>query len=485
MIKKETAGKHLLISPNHPQVSRRRNRSWLKVSRNSIPLDIGYCGTHLQRKDYEVKLLLANRYDRSIEEVEKQIWDFDPDTIAISSTSGYVCPSGLIEATLNVLKLIGEKFSGKRVIVFGGNAHYFTDNLLETGADILIRKEPELKYIEVMDNISDLSCVSGISYKREGEIIHNADDGKLGDLNEMGPINYHLYKEDVLNIDLNPMTYDYAIPSKKIVTLETSRGCPYKCIFCNMEYHRGNRVRFKTIDKVMSEIEYYRSEFDVNAFYIPDNTFTINRERTLEFCDGVLNLEHKIYWRVVTRPDCVDLELLKKMKEAGCYQISFGLETADNEMLERAKKKFTAEDVASAVKMCKQVGIKTSLFSIFFLPGETMDSLNHTMRFMASLKPLWIGANIATPSPYTELYKMGEAEGKLTGERLLEECIEYAGSIGTDFEPSEVKRIYNNIRKRIMFVNLKSDPFSTLRYLLNALLSPQDFIAFIKGYLQT
>lgn len=485
MIKKETAGKHLLISPNQTLFSRRRNRSWLKVSKSSIPLDLGYCGTHLQRKDYEVKLLLANRYDMSLEEVEEQIRDFDPDTIAISSTSGYVCPGGLIEPTLHVLRLLSEKFSDKRVIVLGGNAHYFTDNLLEAGADILIHKEPELKYIEVMDNISDLSCVAGISYKHEGEVIHNADDGKLGDLNEMGPINYHLYNDDVLKIELNPMTYDYAITSKRIVTLETSRGCPYKCIFCNMEYHRGNSVRFKTIDNVISEIEYYISEFDVNAFYMPDNTFTINRERTLEFCNRVLNLDYKIYWRVVTRPDYVDLELLKKMKEAGCYQISFGLETADNEMLERAKKKFTLEDVASAVKMCKQAGIKTSLFLIFFLPGETMDSINHTMRFMSSLKPLWIGANIATPSPYTELYKMGEAEGKLKGEKLLEECIEYAGSIGTDFEPSEVKCIYNNIRKRLMFVNLKSDPFSILRYLFNALLNPRDFITFISGYLRT
>jgi len=481
----EASGRHLLISPNQTLFSRRHNRSWLKVSKGSVPLDLGYCGTDLQKKGYEVKLVLANRYDLSLEEVEDEIRKFNPDTIGISSASGYVCPGGLIEPTLRVLGLLREKFPHLRTIAFGGNAHYFTEKLLDVGADVLIRKEPELKYAEIMDNISNLSSVNGISFKQDGEIIHNPDDQELPNLNEMGPINYHLFKEDVLRIELNPMTYDYAIPSKKLVTLETSRGCPYLCIFCNMRYHRGKLVRFKDIDKVIEEIKYYKSEFGIDAFYIPDNTFTINRQHTMDICERISELPYKIYWRAVTRPDYIDTDLLKKMKAAGCYQISFGLETADDKMLKKAKKKFTAKDVESAVKMCKQAGIKTSLFSIFFLPGETMENINHTLRFMAALKPLWIGANIATPSPYTDLYKMGQAEGKLTGERLLEECIEYAGSIGTDFEPTEVKRIYNKIRKQIMLINLTSDPLSILRYLFNVLINPRDFISFVSNYLKT
>lgn len=477
-------GRHLLLSPNHTLPGRKRIMARLKVSKSGAPLDLGYIGTQLGQRGSKVKLVFANRYNLSLSDVEREIRQFEPDTVGITSSRGYVCVAGSIEPTFQVLDLIRRKFSHIRVLVFGGIAYYFTELLLSRGADVVIRKEPELKYLEVINNFPEFGTVTGISYRKGGCIVHNPDDTEQVDLNLLPPINYHLLNPDHLRIEMNPMYYDYTIPSKKFVTLETSRGCPYDCIFCNL-YHHGRKMRYKSTDKVLDEIQYYKSEFGVDVFCIPDPTFTINRQRVIDLCERIRQLPYKIYWRAVTRPDYVDLDLLGLMKSAGCYHLSFGFETADDEILKGIRKKFTAEDVEQAVKMCKKIGITASLFSLFFLPGETRQSIDHTLKFTIGVKPLWVGANIATPIPYTELYKMGQAEGKLKGERLLEECIEYAGTIGTDFEPEEVKKIYKRIRKRLILTNLTSNPFCTVLYLFSIAKNLGNFLDFTRHYLDS
>ncbi len=473
----------LLISPNHQFPKSKGNLSRLNIGINITPFDLGYIGTQLKHKGCPVKLIFANRYNLSLIEVEKEFDDFMPDIVGITSSSGYICPAPSIQPTVDIIKLIRRKSNYIKIIVVGGLASLFEKILLETGADVVIRKEPELKFIEVLDSFNNLGLVKGVSYRNNGCIFQNDDDDQMVNMDLLPPIDYHLFNADHLRIEMNPMVPDYLLPAKKIVILETNRGCPYRCVFC-YQYHRGHRVRHKNIDRVIQEIQYYKSEFGINLFQIPDNNFTINRKYVVNLCERIKQLPFRIYWRAVTRPDCVDTDLLKKMKEAGCYYIAFGFETADNEILRRSKKKYLMEDVEKSVLMCKKVGITVGLFSLYFLPGETAESIKKTIKFAAKLKPLWIGANVATPIPGTELYKMGLMEGKIKGEkgRLLEECTDVAGSIGNNFTSEEANKLYKRIRRKLLFINLTLNPFYTLQYTIKSMKNIKGFFQFGKEY---
>lgn len=472
-----------MISPNHQSPRARGNLSRLTIGRNAIPFDLGYIGTQLQNNGDVVKLLFANRYNFSHDQIQKQINDFNPDIIGITSSSGYICPAPSIQPTMELVDKIRKVGGNPKIIILGGIASLFEKELLNAGADVVIRKEPELKFIEVTEHIENLEKIKGISYRQNNHIISNEDDDKYVDLNQLPPIDYHLFNTDHLYIEFNPMTPDYKLGLKRITTIETNRGCPFRCSFC-YQYHRGHKVRHKNIEKVIKEIKYYHSEFGVNLFYMPDNTFTINRDYVINLCESINKLPFKIHWRVVTRADYVDIELLKKMKEAGCFYIAFGLESSNNQILQTIKKKNTAEDIEKAALICKETGIDFALFSLLFLPGDTIESINKTIQFAARLKPMWIGTNVATPIPGTELYQMGLAEGKIKGdrERLLEECIEVAGTIGTKFTSEQVEEMYQTFRRKLLFINLSLHPFNTIRYTFKSLSNPKQFYQFGKDY---
>lgn len=304
----------LLIMPNFIPWIGSDNLSRLSVGQTTIPLGLGCIGTQLEKEGYHVKLVFANEFNLTQEEIQAEVKSYEPDVVGITCSTGYVCLAPSIEPTINTITLLRRAaVPSARVIILGGLTYIFEKLLLEAGADVVIRGEPELKFLEIIQKADRLDTIKGIGYRDGDRMIFNEDDTEFVDLNKLPPINYHLFLPHHLDIVPNPMTYDYNVPSKKIVMLETNRGCPFHCIFC-LRYYRGQKVRHKSIERVMAEINYYHSEFGVDAFNIPDNTFTINRAYVLKFCNELRKLPYRVYWRAVTRIDCVDSELLKAMK---------------------------------------------------------------------------------------------------------------------------------------------------------------------------
>lgn len=206
--------------------------------------------------------------------------------------------------------------------------------------------------------------------------------------------------------------YRWSVPGKGIVkftTIMTSRGCPFKCIFCSAATVFGRKVRKRPVPNVIDEIEHCVTDHGIRHFSFIDDTLTLDRERVEALCDGIIERCLDITWEGWTRADTVDYDLLSIMHTAGFTRISFGIETGNAHISKRIKKGVSLDAYGPAYTAAKKAGIETRGSIILGLPGETRKTAWETIRFACKLKgcdQLYI--NIATPYPGTELYDIAQ-----------------------------------------------------------------------------
>ncbi len=196
------------------------------------------------------------------------------------------------------------------------------------------------------------------------------------------------------------------------ITLTTSRGCPFCCIFCVGGKLLGPRARFRRPEHVIEELEEIAG-FNFPQVNIADDLFTGNKSHCHAICDGILERDLDLSWTAFARVDTVSHGLLEKMKMAGCHTISFGIESANRKILKTVKKGITPDQVISAVKICNDVGISPHASFILGLPGETPETLQETIRFGELLKEMGVafGFHLLAPFPGTEVREKAQELG--------------------------------------------------------------------------
>ena len=175
----------------------------------------------------------------------------------------------------------------------------------------------------------------------------------------------------------------------------TGRGCPFNCIFCASKKIWGNAVRLRSVDNVVSEMEEIERKYNQTHFLFRDDTFTINKERTIEFCNRIKDREYK--WQCDTRIDNLSYDILTKMRNAGCNSIRIGVESGNERMITFINKKITKDKVRQVVKDCKDIGINITTYFIVGLPTETNSEVMDTINFIREINPDNISISIATP----------------------------------------------------------------------------------------
>ncbi|MDD5145560.1 MAG: radical SAM protein [Candidatus Pacebacteria bacterium] len=227
---------------------------------------------------------------------------------------------------------------------------------------------------------------------------------------------------------------------KPATTLITSRGCPFHCIYCSKPIF-GNVFRARSPENVVKEIEFLKEKYKIRELIFYDDTFTFNRERTVELCNLLIEKKLNIKWKCETRVNLVDEELLELMKKAGCYLIGFGIESGNSRILNILKKGITIEQVRIAVKAAKKVGIEILGYFILGIPGETEKEIKETINFAKSLDVEYAQFSIATAFPGTELYQIAKSSGRLPD--LGESFYALAGKVDfslCDVPPKELQR---------------------------------------------
>lgn len=283
-----------------------------------------------------------------------------------------------------------------------------------------LQKYPELDYViigeaeeslrELIDAIEDtgpLDTIRGIGFKKsDGTICVTEKRPPLEDLNTL-----KYPRHDLLPLE------KYVLPmiGKKYTFVMTSRGCPFNCIFCRSPVMWGKKVRKRNPDNIIGELKELK-KIGVDNIIFHSDTFTLDRKWTMDLCQKMIDEKLNIRWIANSRANTVDKELLTLMKTAGCWMIAYGFESGSQEILDRARKEITIEQIQNAARWTDEAGIKVWGYFIIGLPGETQETIDQTIELAKKL-PLYI-ANFAIGAPYpgTEFFSTAKANNWLLSE---------------------------------------------------------------------
>ncbi|KKO19568.1 MAG: B12-binding domain-containing radical SAM protein [Candidatus Brocadia sp.] len=361
------------------------------------PLGLLYIASVLEKYRYNVKILDALNFCKSLDEIKKTIIDFMPDIVGISATT----PSA--NDAYAVAKVI-KQINHETAIVMGGpHVTAMHDEALNSrDIDIAVLGEGEFSMLEICENFekkrNDLNNIGGIVFKSNGTIVKTNSRTKYDELNNIPFPAYHLL----------PNFKDYNPPPHwgkkgKFASIITSRGCPYDCSFCSVTRNWGRKYRYRSAENVINEIEYLNNNFGVNFISFRDSIATLHRRRLIDICKGIVEKKLKITWNCNARINEVNLELLTWMKKAGCKSIFYGIESGNEQILSQFKE-LKKEDIRQVVGLTHKVGIEPHGFFMFGLPGETKETMRDTINFAKSLKLHTAGFTTVTPFPGSRLW---------------------------------------------------------------------------------
>ena len=239
-----------------------------------------------------------------------------------------------------------------------------------------------------------LTRIKGLVWRRQGQICINPDRPLISNLDNL-PLPRH---------DLLPLQrYRAPLVGGPYTFVVTSRGCPGHCRFCIKHVSYGESVRFRSPEHVLAEIEQI-TRLGVRDVHMYADLFTVSREHVMGICEGLQRLERPIRWTCNSRVDFCDQEMLQAMARAGCWMISWGIESGDPDMLRRMRKGTTLEAIEQAVRWSREAGIKNWGYFIIGLPGETEASIRRTID-LAKRLPLDLALfHIAAPHPGTPFF---------------------------------------------------------------------------------
>lgn len=218
--------------------------------------------------------------------------------------------------------------------------------------------------------------------------------------------------------DLVPLaTYNLPLVNRPYTIVETSRGCPYACDFCVAPIHQGHKFRERSAKDIVDEIERGYREFGLDFFYLWGDTVTLNVKTFTAFCDELIARKLPIQWLSNARADnLTDPAFVHRLRKAGCWMLAMGIETESEDIRKDMVKKLERKKIELAIKNMRDAGIRSFAFFIFGYPGETIDSINQTIKYAIDLDPDFANFYPAVPYPGTELYNKVVKDGLLVEE---------------------------------------------------------------------
>jgi hopanoid biosynthesis associated radical SAM protein HpnJ len=307
--------------------------------------------------------------------------------------------------------------------------------------DFICRREFEFSIIDFAEG-KPLDQILGVSYRLDGHIQHNPDRPQNEDLDRM-PWATKIYKRD-----LDVTRYSVPFLLHPYIALYTTRGCPAQCTFCLWpQTMSGHAWRKRSTDDVAAELAWAKQNFpEVKEFFFDDDTFNIQKARTIELCEKIKPLG--LTWSCTSRVT-TDYDTLKAMKDAGCRLLIVGFESGDPQILKNIKKGATVEKALEFARNCHNLGLTVHADFILGLPGETHQSIRNTINFAKKLDCETIQVSIAHAFPGTEFYEYARENGFIVNHGEMSDSgghqmahIEYPG-LPTDYILEMVHRFYD------------------------------------------
>ncbi len=374
----------MLNPPFFPKYSRSsRSPAVTKSGTIYYPLWLSYATGVLEKAGHEVLLIDSPAEMIELANIKERIMAFHPE-IAVFDTS---TPS--ILSDIAVLETVKNWLHGKLLtILVGTHPSALPEETLtySKDVDVIARKEYDYTLLEIADKMAagpvDFSAIAGISFHKNGTIVHNEDRPYITDMDDI-PFVSSVYKKH-----LNINNYFYAHVQNPTVSFFAGRGCPNQCFFCVYpQVMFGHRYRHRSPENIVTEIEYIQRDLpEVKEILIDDDNFTADQEHVLAFCDLILKKKLKVSWTVEARVN-LRLDVMKAMKKAGCRMIVAGFESGDEQILKNISKGATIEQAEQFCNNAKKVGLRVHGCFMVGNKGETRETMEKTLKFALKLNP--------------------------------------------------------------------------------------------------
>ena len=364
------------------------------------PLGLLYVAAGLKAwSDADVELLDSPALHIDQKAITQRVADIKPDIVGIQTMT-----FTLVDA-IQTVRTVKSVCPESHLCLGGPHVNIFPQETLSiNGVDSLVLGEGERPFADMVNAISngsDIADIEGVVVMRNGiagslqarPLVSNLDDLPQPD-------------RDLLD---NSLYWSVLAKSRPITTAMTSRGCPYKCIFCDRP-HLGKKFRSRSASNVVDEMEDCTKR-GIKEIFLYDDTFTINRERVFEIRDEVKRRGLKMQWDARARANTLDAEVVKAMKDCGVARLHIGVESGSPRILKVLRKGITVEQAHKAFDLCRKFGVTTLAYFMLGNPTETREDIDMTMQFISKCRANYAHIAITTPFPGTELYHMGLQQG--------------------------------------------------------------------------
>ena len=365
----------------------------------SPPLGIAFLAAALEAAGNEVKVLdfVVTPYGKDI--LASELAGFSPDMV------GATAVTMTFDTAIGVIRDVKQIDPEILTVMGGPHVSFCVPETLKAfpELDIIVLGEGEETVVELsaaVENETDWEDISGIAFRKGDRIV---DTG---------------FREPIADINLLPLPARHLLPLGRYralgmaISMTTSRGCPFNCIFCVGRKMVGAKVRYRDPIAVVDEIEYLNG-LGFPQINIADDLFTASPKHCIAVCDEIIRQGIQVKWTSFARVDTVSEEVLARMLAAGCHTVSFGVESGNAGILKTIRKGITTAQVIEAVEMCNAVGMAPHASFILGLPGETPETLKETIDFGERLKNLGVshGFHLLAPFPGTAVREESEAYG--------------------------------------------------------------------------
>ena len=430
------------------------------------PLGLAYLSTYIQKnKNLDVEIIVVDNDEKkfSTEHLKRFLLKTNPVIIGV---------------TVNILNQFNalrdaEVFRQYPYVIFGGpqpslEPEYF----LAEKNFYVVKGEGEIIFSNIVKNVLDkkeLKDIGGVIYQNDKQkIIENPSEKLIKDLDnlpwpDLGVFDYNKYRT--------------LINGERSTIILTSRGCPFKCIYCYHQLNAGFRQR--TPDNIIDEMFFYKNRYGINAIKFFDDNFTLRRQFVEKFCQKLIDKNVGMIWWCLSAAKNVDLKLLKLMKKAGCAGISFGIESGVQKSLDLMGKRTTVAQNRQAIMNCRKAGVKSKAYIMIGFPWETKEDILKTGQFLKETVPDLAQILVATPMPNTQLEKMVLEAGCEIDRAAIEGAWDFnVPTFETDnFTKEELKSLHkqvirmyetsSRIRAKKLLSYIKNFPFFLKRKLVS------------------
>ncbi len=390
------------------------------IGGNLPPLGLAYIAAFLREKKFSVDIIDGTVGNLSEKEILEKIKKQQPKVIGFSAMT-FTFPRMALFS-----KKIRKNFPDTLILIGGHHATLLPEQVLLENShfDLVVYGEGELTAWEIMEKFKKcnfnrgrflndyhlLGNIDGIVFRKSKQTIMTSPRQTINNLDDLP---YPAW-------DLLPMKEYIPLPNqylnKPVIHMVASRGCPFQCSFCSANAVFGRKIRSLSPNRLVDIIRYVKDKFRAREISFWDDSLTVNKKWLLEFCRLMITEKIDVTWTCYARADCVDREMLSWMKKAGCWNIFYGFESGNQELLDLVGKNITLAQIRKANRLTKEAGIEVRASFMIALPKETPQMAQKTIDFAVSLNPDYAQFCITTPFPKTKLYENAQKYGKLSAD---------------------------------------------------------------------